>query len=881
MVATWTPAANSGYYVSQTDYYVNGKHNSAVWYNPSNQFGICDRRTVEAAEFENLFAGLDSDGKTLLPASGRRRDRTPAFDYTLSAPRSVSLIWACASPETKSAIEHAQAEAARAVLKLLEKEASYARRGKGGTVYEKVPIAAACFLHCDSRPATHSDGREFGDPNLHTHCVIPNVAVRSDGTVGALHSTVLRDWKMTAGATYHAALAHHLQRLGFAIDRIGHNGVFEIAGVDDDIIEYFSARHNEIVDELSTLGTTGKDSPALASSIAKSTRTAKVSNQVISNLEVWKEAALANGFNINALESMALEAVKNKDHIKESNSILDSYRPSVINELMENRSVVDRRDLVRAGTACLVGSGLGAEQISKKIEQLLDDRDFVVLGSDAIGALRYSTPERIRIEHNVVALAASLAREKWHEIDPKDIATQAEHAGLSTEQSVAALRTCSSTRIACVEGSPGSGKTTTLAPIVAAYKKAGVRVLGAASAWRIANVLRDDLQIESRALASWLERDRHNQSFLDNRTVLIVDESGLINSEDTHTLLQAVKKSGAKVILVGDRDQLQAIGGAAGLPLVARAAENAHVTTIVRQKEAWARDAITAFGTGDAATALAAFAKRELLIETEGEAATIKEIGDRWAKIRQVNPAASTLLIAKTNSEVRAINEQIRSRLKIDGVVHGPEITLRTVTPSGHATSINLSAGDEIRFLKRNDNLGVINGTTGTVLGVATHPGKEKRSDQVIEVNIHGRKVWCPLSELANENNRIPISHAYASTIYGSQGLTVDHAIVLLNPTFDKHDAYVSASRSRGSTELVINKRLVNESIFCSANGYDTNRDTEPSQEERISWLATSMSRSSIKESTVDLMEFEMCKRAPQLLQFFDRRQDVQIEASL
>jgi conjugative relaxase-like TrwC/TraI family protein len=878
MVATWTPAANSGYYVSQTEYYLEGKHNSAVWYNPSDQFGIYDRETVEATEFENLFAGLNSDGETLLPASGRRSDRTPAFDYTLSAPRSMSLLWAGARPATKSAIEHAQAEAVRAVLKVLEKEASYARRGKGGTVYEKVPIAAACFPHCDSRPALHRDGREFGDPNLHTHCVIPNLAVRSDGTVGALHSTVLRDWKMAAGATYHAALAHHLQKLGFAVDRIGHNGVFEIAGVDDDIIEYFSARHNEIVDELSTLGTTGKDSPALASSIAKSTRAAKISSQDISSPDIWKEAALANGFNVDALESIALEAAKNKELINESNSILESYRSGVINELMETRSVVDRRDLVRTGTAFLVGSGLGAEQISQKIERLLGNQDFVVLGSDAIGALRYSTPERIRIERNVVALSSNLAREKWHEIEPKDIAAQAASAGLSSEQSAAALRACSSSRIACVEGSPGSGKTTTLAPIVAAYKNAGVRVLGAASAWRIANVLRDDLQIESRALASWLERDRHNQSFLDNRTVLIVDESGLINSEDTHTLLQAVETSGAKVILVGDRDQLQAIGGAAGLSLVARAVENAHVTTIVRQKEAWARNAVIAFGSGNAATALSAFAERELLIETEGETAAIIEVGDRWSKFRQINPAASTLLIAKTNSEVRAINEQIRLRLKIDGVVHGPEISLRAVTPSGHAAGINLAAGDEIRFLKRNDNLGVINGTVGTVLSISGQPVTDVRIDPVIEVNVQGRKIRFPVSELADENNRIPLSHAYASTIYGSQGLTVDHAIVLLNPTFDKHDAYVAVSRARDSTELVINKRLVNKSIFFSANGYDTNRDIEPSQAERISWLATRMSRANIKESTVDLMDLEAHKLTTHHIRPMEKRLGLEME---
>mgnify|MGYP003111823991 CR=1 FL=1 len=814
-----------------------------------------------------------------MPPSGRRIDRIPAFDYTMSASRSVSLLWAGGSPETKLAIEHAHAEAVRAALKVLEREASYARRGKGGLVYEKVSLTAACFKHGDSRPALHSDGRQFGDPNLHTHCVIPNLAVRADGTVGALHSTVLRDWKMSAGATYHAALAHELQKLGYAIDRIGHNGTFEIAGIDDEIIKYFSARHNEIIDELSEAGTTGKESPKLAASVAKSTRPAKSPSHDLNSAQVWKEAALANGFNLSDLQTLALEAAKERNITSLPTAIIKYYRSNVISELMDTRSVVDRRDLIRAGTAALVGSGLTPDQITNRIEDLVKTKDFIALGTDLIGALRYSTPDRIRIEKNVVSIASDMARGIWHEIDPDDIAERSSQHGLSAEQSAAALRACSAARIACIEGSPGSGKTTTLAPIVEAYKNAGLRVIGAASAWRIANELKNDLQIETRALASWLEVARHDFKFLDHRTVLIVDEAGLISSEDTHTLLQAVEKSGAKVVLVGDRDQLQAIGGAGGLPLVARAVENASVSTIVRQHEAWARDAVTALGNGDADSALVAFAEHGLLIEAEGEAVSIRELGDRWAQIRRSSPSKSTLLMAKTNAEVRAINEQIRSRLQAEGVIYGPEILLRTITPSGHTAKINLAAGDEIRFLKRDDALGVINGTTATVLRVPDRTENADLDAQVVDISIHGRRVSFPLSKLADDNNRLPISHAYASTIYGAQGLTVDNAIVLLNPAYDKHDTYVAASRARDSTQLVINKKLVNKSIRLGQSAPFIDRNTEPSQAERIRWLAARMSRSSIKESTVDLLEYEAHKRAALQLRQLEKRQDLELGA--
>ncbi|HDZ09192.1 MobF family relaxase [Pseudohongiella sp.] len=879
MVATWNPAASSSYYTTQTQYYLEGNHIPSVWYCPSGQLDIYDGSQVDIREFENLFAGIDTNGESLLPASGRRTDRIPAFDYTMSASRSVSLLWAGGGPETKLAIEHAQAKAVRAALSVLEREASYGRRGKGGLFYEKVALTAACFQHGDSRPARHSDGREFGDPNLHTHCVIPNLAVRADGTIGALHSTVLRDWKMAAGATYHAALAFELQKLGYTIDRIGHNGTFEIAGIDDEIIGYFSARHNEIVDELSEAGTTGKESPELAASVSKSTRSAKLPSHDLDSDQIWREAALANGFDISDLHRLALEAANGRDLATLSADILPDYRSDVICELMETRSVVDRRDLIRAGTAELVGSGLTPEQIANRIEGLVKDDDFVALGTDVIGALRYSTPDRIKIEKNVVHIASNMAQENWHEIDPADITERFQQHGLSVEQSAAALAACSTARIACIEGSPGSGKTTTLAPIVEAYKNAGLRVIGAASAWRIANELKVDLQIETRALASWLEVAHHNHRFLDHRTLLIVDEAGLMSSEDTHKLLQAVEKSGAKVVLVGDRDQLQAIGGAGGLPLVARAVENSSVSTIVRQHEAWARDAVTALGNGDAGAALGAFAERGLLIEAEGDAASIREIGDRWAQLRRSNPAKSMLLIAKTNAEVRAINEQIRSRLKAEGVVYGPEIPLSTITPSGHTAKINLAAGDEIRFLKRDDGLGVINGTTATVLHVAGRTENADLETQVVDVSIHGRRLSFPLSTLADDKNRLPISHAYASTIYGAQGLTVDNAIVLLSPAYDKHDTYVAASRARDSTQLVVNKNIVNKSIRLGQSAPFIDRDTEPSQAERIRWLAARLSRSNIKESTVDLLEYEACKRAALQLRPLDKRQDLELGA--
>ena len=95
MVATWNPAAASGYYLRQSDYYMGGEEPAGIWYAPGKSFGLADGATVDRDEFERLFLGHDENGNSLLSKAGRRLDRTPAFDVTLSAPRSVSRARSC------------------------------------------------------------------------------------------------------------------------------------------------------------------------------------------------------------------------------------------------------------------------------------------------------------------------------------------------------------------------------------------------------------------------------------------------------------------------------------------------------------------------------------------------------------------------------------------------------------------------------------------------------------------------------------------------------------------------------------------------------------------------------------------------------------------
>lgn len=871
MVATWNPAASSSYYTRRTEYYLGDAEPAGVWYAPAGDFGLVDGAQVERGIFEQLYNALDADGRPLLDKIRRHRERTSAFDVTLSAPRSVSLIWGLATPERKRLIEAAQQRAVRATLSMLEREATWARRGRNGMAgLEKVPLTAATFVHGASRPARHADGRVFEDPNLHTHCVCMNISTRqSDGTVGGLHSKVIRDWKMAAGATYHAALAHELMKLGFDIDRVGKNGIFEVATVDDAAIKYFGARRRQIEDELAEHGVVSAQAPALAAAITKATRNAKRESEAARREDVWREAAEALGVDTATFTESLRDPARTFD--REAAEQLLSERLNALPVILtERESVIERRELVRSVTAALVGTGLPAERAQIEVDRMLRSGAVVEIGRDSLGLPSYSTPEMIAIEREVVTMAQDLASRTWQSVDLKQIAERCATAGLSAEQTEAVLSACKGNAITIIEGAPGSGKTTTLTQIVAAHgaisseavrSRGGrrdhgpVKCVATATAWRIANTLASDLGIESRATASWIAMLKAGHNVFDENTLLVVDEAGLLSSRDMHVLLSAVKKAGAKAVLVGDRRQLQPIGGP-GLDLVSRAVEAARVDNIVRQREAWARDAITAFGQGQAAAGLEAFAAHGLLVEAQGAKAAIAATLDAADEIARREPNGSILILAKSNAAVAAISRAARERHRTAGLIKGEEVSLMAATPSGHATQIALATGDKIRFLVRNDELGVINGTTATILAVGETPARFSDASRIrIEADVGGRRITFDPMCLADAQGRPRLGWAYASTIYGSQGLTVDSSVVYIDHTLSRHDIFVASSRARGTTTLVVDSKSIDRHL---ASELPFDRQDEGlifSEAQRRGWLAERLSRASPKVSTLDVIE--------------------------
>lgn len=844
MVATIAAGTSAGYYLAQSEYYLGGSEPPGAWIAGDPEFGIADGAQVEAELFEHLHAAIGPDGAGLLSNGGGRIDRVPGYDMTFSAPKSVSVLWALCDEALRQGIEAAQAGAVRAAIQLLESNAGFSRRGRNGLQSEAVDLNVAAFQHGEARPTEHGDGRVFADPQLHTHAVILNLARRGDGTVGTLDGRRLFAWKMAAGATYHLALASGLQRIGLGISDVGKNGMFEIAGVDARLAEYFSARRAEIEETLEESGLTSAAAPALAGAITKASRKTKAAANHIDRFKMWKEMAAAQGYEpehvVEGVRTAVAPATAPEHDIRARLRIIPE-------QLTQTESVFERRQVVAAVATALVGSGASADRIEQEVRTLIETGGVIELGADAIGEMRYSTPEMICLEREILAMARKLAACSLQAPDRALADRLVVEGGLSGEQADAVSAATAGSAIAVIEGAAGSGKTTSLRPIVEAHRAAGYTVLGSATAWRIAHQLRDDLGIEARATDSWLAARGAGQTFLDDRTLLVVDEAGQLSSRQMHAVLTGVERAGAKLVLVGDRRQLQPIGAGGALSIVARATEVARVDQVVRQREEWARQATMALAAGKTSEALQAYAGRGHVHLHAGAKAAVKAMADAW---EAAVSGEQILLLARTNGQVREINNEIRSRMRAGGMLRGSDISIDAVTGSGQPYQLNLAVGDAIRFLVRHDGLGVINGTTGTVTAISGGSG----TNPSITARLQNREVTFAPADLADENGKARLGHAYASTIYGAQGLTAGRSLVLLDPACDRHDTYVGLSRARDITEIFTDRRIIDAGIRAEQPLSRRNTVAEPDDSARIAWLGGRLARSAIKGTMLDLI---------------------------
>jgi hypothetical protein len=383
---------------------------------------------------------------------------------------------------------------------------------------------------------------------------------------------------------------------------------------------------------------------------------------------------------------------------------------------------------------------------------------------------------------------------------------------LSGEQRQAIAHITGPERIAAVVGFAGAGKSTMLAAAREAWEAQGYQVHGAALAGKAAEGLEESSGMESRTLASWTYSWDRGRDLIGRSDVFVIDEAGMVGSRQLARFIGEAEERGAKIVLVGDHEQLQAIGAGAPFRAIAEQIGHVELSGIRRQRHDWQRQASVAFATHKTAEGLAAYRDHgDIHFAESGDKAMAQIVRDYLAD-RDEHPDGTRVAMAHRRADVRALNAAIRSELQnrqrpearhglSDGADRGDRGNGGVGKDGGERVFQTnngkraFAAGDRIIFLENNRDLGVKNGMLGTV--------------EHVEPN----KIIARLDGRGGDSVSVPtesyqaIDHGYATTIHKNQGATVDRAFVLASSTMDRHLTYVAMTRHRDSVQLYANSQ--------------------------------------------------------------------------
>lgn len=428
----------------------------------------------------------------------------------------------------------------------------------------------------------------------------------------------------------------------------------------------------------------------------------------------------------------------------------------------------------------------GKEQFDAVLAAMRHHDSVLALGRDGRGQERLTTTSMLSAEEALARDAARLVASS-HPVGKADITQairSAERRGmmLGVDQQRALEHVVKRPGLSMVVGFAGSGKSATLGVAKEAWESAGYTVRGAALSGIAAENLESGSSIASRTIASFEHGWARGYDRLTTRDVLVIDEAAMIGTRQLQRVLAEASDAGAKVVMVGDAQQLQAIEAGAAFRMLAEHHGAAEIGEVRRQSLEWMRDATRDLALGRTGEALGAYDRARMVQAEPSRDAARTALIDRWDAERRADPAASRIILTHLNKEVAMLNEAARARLAEQGEL-GRDFAVRT-----ERGLRDFADNDRILFLKNERDLGVKNGTLGTV---------ERAAADTLAVRLDdGRRIAVDLKSYAH------IDHGYAATVHKTQGMTVDRTHVLATPGMDAHSAYVALSRHRSGTAI-------------------------------------------------------------------------------
>jgi Ti-type conjugative transfer relaxase TraA len=769
------------------DYYTESGHTRGRWMGS----GASDLRLageVNEQTFDHLAAGFHPEtGAALVQRAGSTH--RPGWDLTFSAPKSVSVVWGIAEEEQRDAIERAHTQAVERTLEFAEQQQLFiTRRGHNGIEREAARPIIATYLHGTSREA---------DPQLHTHAFVLNVADRADGSYGTLETKPLYEWKMALGAAYRAELAHELRTLGYE-SAPDSKGNFRIRQVPRDIERHFSKRRAQIESVMNERGTTGAKAAEVA---ALATRKAKESSTAATLRATWRSESMAFGVTAKHLVDLTQHP---------AHEPLPITTQVIIERLGREHSTFTSADLARAAAEHVQHAGGGLARTAETMTRVANDAEIVPLAAN-----RYTTREMLQIELGALTRAKRLSDDVAYPVDRSATAMADNNRSLSEEQRTALNHLIEAPRLRVLEGLAGTGKSHLLGAAREAWEASGHEVRGAALAGKAAKGLQVGSGIRSQTVHSLLNDVKNGRNPLTNRTVLVIDEAGMIGSRQFARLLEATDAAQAKIVLVGDANQLQPIEAGQLFERIGQEVGVARLTDIRRQRGAADRAMVRALASGDTRAALDSLQARGRVHTAADLENAMRELVHDWAAARDVYKPNDDLMLGATRADTRELNRLARGALREQGELQRERVIEAAQGP------LVLAEGDRIVITRNAKLLDMMNGDLATVTTLTERHGEVEITAQLDE----GRtRTW-------RVKDHPHVEHGYAITVHKAQGASVERAYVLAHESMSAREwSYVAGSRAREAVHLYTERHTADdlERIMGRSQKKDTTLDHLP-----------------------------------------------------
>ncbi len=767
------------------------------------------------------------------------RHKRAAFDATFSVPKSVSELIAQTDGERQAVMLDAIAAGNDAAMNYLDTHAAFSRMGKGGVrQVDTEGLIIGTYMHRTSRA---------GDPQFHFHNLISNRVQCEDGQYRALDGKNLFPELKTAGMVGQAAMRAELGRLGVEFGAVSEHGQADIVGVPEDLMTLHSKRTKQV--EAHANAAIVKAEEALQRTLTPAERAEKfdaaaVATRVVKSRELHADEGLYERWRTEAVDAghdpdLWVDNVFDRtpaQQLSQHPQLTDAQIvDSVVDALTKSHPTWGRTEATREVARTVSFHDTTAEAITDRIETLSDQ----VLASERVVALTVETPQpqehagngRVRrdglspyVRHNSsrFTTVTAFAREQGilDHVDQgrearigiatptavEDAIGQRAQDGqpLSPDQEAAVRRvTQSGEAFVAVVGPAGAGKSKTLEAVNDAYERSNIPVRGLAPSAKAAGVLREEAGItNSDTLAKLLHENARDggplpEFQLQRGEVIVLDEASMANTADLHALVGLAKTADAKIVTVGDYRQLGAVDAGGMFRLIVAdskandtsAAGPAELDQIWRFSNEWERSASLQLRDGDTA-AIAVYDQHDRV-----SGGTREEMLDHafntWAHHR-TETGESIVVTATDRNTVTEFNTRARNHLQESGQVAPDSI---------QAGNIQAAVGDEILTLRNDRRLVATDGThvrNGDRWTIQNHTPDGGLLVGRLDADTPGQ-VTLPASYLDAGH----IDHAYATTVHKAQGVTVDHAITIVDQNTTNQSLYVGGTRGRDSNEFL------------------------------------------------------------------------------